>query len=121
MRAELGYENDLPYELIHEDTFKAWSYKEFEGRLGLGRGLRSSAAMRANPHLQVHVAYGHYDGATPYFAAEDVLAHLQIPAELRDNIEHGYYQAGHMMYVHEPSRVQQSKDLAKFVKKASNR
>jgi hypothetical protein len=25
------------------------------------------------------------------------------------------------MYVHEPSRVQQSKDLGKFVKKASNR
>ena len=32
-----------------------------------------------NPHLQVHVAYGYYDGATPHFAAEDVLAHLQIP------------------------------------------
>jgi hypothetical protein len=26
-----------------------------------------------------------------------------------------------MMYVHEPTRVQQAKDLAKFVKKASNR
>lgn len=120
VRAELGYENDLPYELIHEDTFKAWSYSDFEGR-SVSVVDSVSAAMRANPHLQVHVAFGHYDGATAYFAAEHVLAHLQIPEELRDNIDTAYYPAGHMMYVHEPTRVQQAKDLAKFVKKASNR
>jgi carboxypeptidase C (cathepsin A) len=120
VRAELGYENDLPYEIIHEDTFKAWSYKEFEGR-SISVVDAVSAAMRANPHLKVHVAFGHYDGATAYFAAEHVLAHLQIPEELRENIDTAYYPAGHMMYVHEPTRVQQSKDLAKFVKKASNR
>ncbi|WP_410669467.1 S10 family peptidase [Amycolatopsis sp. cmx-4-68] len=120
VRAELGYENDLPYEIIHEDTFKAWSYSDFEGR-SVSVVDSVSAAMRANPHLRVHVAFGHYDGATAYFAAEHVLAHLQIPEELRDNIDTAYYPAGHMMYVHEPTRLQQSKDLAKFVKKASNR
>ncbi|MGK3201230.1 S10 family peptidase [Amycolatopsis sp. MEPSY49] len=120
VRAELGYENDLPYELIHEDTFKAWSYSDFEGR-SVSVVDSVSAAMRANPHLRVHVAFGHYDGATAYYAAEHVLAHLQIPEELRENIDTAYYPAGHMMYVHEPTRVQQSKDLAKFVKKASNR
>jgi carboxypeptidase C (cathepsin A) len=120
VRAELGYENDLPYELIHEDTFKAWSYSDFEGR-SVSVVDSVSAAMRANPHLRVHVAFGHYDGATAYYAAEHVLAHLQIPEELRDNIDTAYYPAGHMMYVHEPTRLQQSKDLAKFVKKASNR
>ncbi|HEU4329650.1 MAG TPA: peptidase S10, partial [Lapillicoccus sp.] len=62
---------------------------------------------------------GRYDGATPYFASEDVMAHLQIPAPLRANIEHAYYDAGHMTYVHEPSRVQQSADLADFVTRAS--
>ncbi|HET6706980.1 S10 family peptidase [Amycolatopsis sp.] len=120
VRAELGYENDLPYEIISEDTFKAWSYADFEGR-SVSVVDSVSAAMRANPHLQVHVAFGHYDGATAYYAAEYVLAHLQIPEELRENIDTAYYPAGHMMYVHEPTRVQQSKDLAKFVKKASNR
>ncbi|MEQ0560406.1 peptidase S10 [Amycolatopsis sp. NEAU-NG30] len=120
VRAELGYENDLPYEIINEDTFKAWSYADFEGRsVSVVDSL--SAAMRANPHLKVHVAFGHYDGATAYFAAEHVLAHLQIPEELRDNIDTAYYPAGHMMYIHEPTRLQQAKDLAKFVKKASNR
>ncbi|GAA4543535.1 S10 family peptidase [Amycolatopsis samaneae] len=120
VRAELDYRNDLPYEILSIDTFKAWSYADFEGRsVSVVDSL--AAAMRANPHLKVHVAFGHYDGATPHFAAEHVLASLQIPEELRDNIDTAYYPAGHMMYVHEPTRVQQSKDLAKFVKKASNR
>ncbi|KDN17587.1 S10 family peptidase [Amycolatopsis rifamycinica] len=120
VRAELGYASDLPYELINEDTFKAWSYSDFEGRsVSVVDSL--SAAMRANPHLKVHVAFGHYDGATAYYAAEHVLAHLQIPEELHENIDTAYYPAGHMMYIHEPTRVQQSKDLAKFVKNASNR
>ncbi|RBM10633.1 peptidase S10 [Prauserella sp. PE36] len=120
VRAELGYSNDLPYEILSLDVNRAWSYSDFEGRpVSVVDGL--GAAMRANPHLKVHVALGHYDGATPYYAAEHVLARLQIPEELRDNVETVYYPAGHMMYVHEPSRVQQSKDLAKFVKSAANR
>ena len=34
----------------------------------------------------------------------------------RQVIELAYYEAGHMMYVHEPSRIQQSEDLAAFVR-----
>ncbi len=116
VRDELGYENDLPYEQISRRVHP-WSYKDFEGR-PVDVSPKLERAMRQNPHLRVHVAYGYYDGATPHFAAEDVLAHLQIPAELRANIEHAYYPAGHMMYVHEPTRRQQSKDLAEFVARA---
>ncbi|CCH28076.1 peptidase S10 [Actinosynnema sp. NPDC047251] len=119
LRSDLGYENDLPYEILSRSVHP-WSYKEFEGT-HVTVANKLSSAMRANPDLKVHVAYGHYDGATPYYAAEHVLAHLNIPAELHDNIESAYYPAGHMMYVHEPSRVQQSKDLADFVQSASNR
>jgi len=120
VRAELEYANDLPYEILSMEVNKAWSYPDFEGRtVSVVDSL--SSAMRANPHLKVHVAYGHYDGATPYFAAEHVLAHLNIPDELRENIDSAYYPAGHMMYVHEGSRVQQSKDLAAFIRNSSNR
>ncbi len=117
VRAELGYENDLPYEQISRRV-SPWSYKDFEGR-PIDVTPKLERAMRQNPHLRVHVAYGYYDGATPHFAAEDVIAHLQIPEELRANIEHCYYEAGHMMYVHEPSRLQQSKDIAAFVNRAA--
>ncbi|UMP05996.1 S10 family peptidase [Amycolatopsis sp. EV170708-02-1] len=120
VRAELGYENDLPYEILSTDVFKAWSYSDFEGR-SVSSVDSLASAMRANPHLRVHVAFGHYDGATPYFASEHVLARLQIPEELRENIDTAYYPAGHMMYVHEESRVRQAKDLAKFIKAASGK
>ncbi|ONI86203.1 peptidase S10 [Saccharothrix sp. ALI-22-I] len=119
VRAELEYENDLPYEILTVNV-RPWSYKEFEG-VHVTVANKLSAAMRANPHLRVHIAYGYLDGATPYYAAEHVVAHLQIPEESHANIEAAYYPAGHMMYVHEPSRVQQSKDLAEFVQSASNR
>lgn len=120
LRSELGYSNDLPYEILSADVNRAWSYSDFEGRPVSVVGDLSKA-MRSNPHLRLHVACGHYDGATPYYAAEHVLAHLQIPEPLRSNVETAYYPAGHMMYVHEESRVRQSKDLADFVHNASNR
>ena len=113
VREELGYENDLHYEQISRRV-DPWSYKDFEGR-PIDVSPRLERAMRQNPHLRVHVAYGYYDGATPHFAAEDVVAHLNLPDELRANIEHAYYEAGHMMYVHEPTRRRQSRDLAAFV------
>jgi carboxypeptidase C (cathepsin A) len=116
VRDELGYQNDLPYEQISRRVHP-WSFKDFEGR-PIDVTPKLERAMRQNPHLLVHIAYGYYDGATPHFAAEDVVAHLQLPDELRDNIEHAHYEAGHMMYVHEPTRRRQSKDLAEFVTRA---
>ncbi|GAA1899198.1 S10 family peptidase [Lapillicoccus jejuensis] len=113
VKAELGYDNELLYAPI-TDKVHPWSYKEFEGRpIDVSPSLER--AMRQNPHLLVHVAYGWYDGATPHYAAEDVFARLHLPPELRANIEHRYYEAGHMMYVHEESRLRQSADLADFV------
>ncbi|ONI77729.1 peptidase S10 [Actinosynnema sp. ALI-1.44] len=119
LRAELEYANDLPYEILTGNVHP-WSYKEFENA-SVTVANKLAAAIRSNNSLKVHVASGYHDGATPYYAAEHVLAHLAIPAELRGNIETKYYPAGHMMYVHEPSRLQQSADLAAFVRNASNR
>ncbi len=120
VRAELGYENELPYVQLSSTAHEEWSYREFEGR-AVDVSDRLARAMRANPHLKVHVAYGYHDGATPYFAAQDTFAHLDVPRERLDDVEHRFYEAGHMMYVHEPSRVRQSRDLADFVTRAAAR
>ncbi len=114
VRAELGYESDLPYEILSGKVNREWSFKDFQGR-HVSVSEQLSAAMRANPYLRVYVALGYHDGATPYYAAEHTMAHLRIPDELRRNIEMHYYEAGHMMYVHEPSRIAQSAHLAEFV------
>jgi carboxypeptidase C (cathepsin A) len=77
VRGELEYRSDLPYELLTM-AVQPWSYKEFEGA-HLYVADKLAAAMRANPHMRVHVACGYHDGATPYFAAEHTFAHLAIP------------------------------------------
>ncbi len=116
VRVELGYQSDLAYAQLSETVGQEWSFREFEGKPVDVTG-RLARAMRANPSLRVHVAYGRYDAATPFAAAEDVIAHLELPESLRENIEHHYYDAGHMMYVHELSRLAQSADLAGFVRR----
>jgi len=113
VRAELGYASDLPYEVL-TDRVRPWSFKEFEAR-HVHVLDKLAEAMRANPHLRVHVDCGYYDAATPFAAAEHDLAHLAIPPELAANIDVAYYEAGHMMYVHEQSRLEQSARLAAFV------
>ncbi len=113
VRGELGYSSDLPYEIL-TDRVRPWSYKEFENQYVFVQD-KLAAAMRANPHMRVHVACGYHDLATPYFAAEHSIAHLEIPAELAANISYSYYEAGHMMYLHEPSRLAQAQQLADFV------
>jgi carboxypeptidase C (cathepsin A) len=113
VRTDLEYHNDLPYEILTEKVHP-WSFKEFEGKHVLVAD-KLAEAMRANPHLRVYIACGYHDGATPYYAAEHTVAHLAIPDALRSNVEFAYFEAGHMMYVHEPSRVTQSAQLAAFV------
>jgi carboxypeptidase C (cathepsin A) len=118
VRAELGFESDLPYEVMAGSVNSGWSYKEFEG-LSVTVADKLAEAMRANPFLRAYLACGYYDCATPYYSAQHTAAHLAVPRQLRDNVELHYYEAGHMMYVHEPSRIAQSGHLASFVTPAA--
>ncbi len=114
LRAELGFESDLPYEILNFEVNPKWSYADFENRhVEVTDTLRS--AMTANPHLRVFVASGYYDFATPYFATAHTLAHLGLPEELRANVSERFYEAGHMMYVQEESLAQLKEDLAAFL------
>jgi len=72
-----------------------------------------SNALRIDPGLKVMVAAGYYDLITPFFDAEYTLHRHDIPA---DRVEYHYYEAGHMMYVNEPSRAALLGDVRKFIK-----
>ncbi|ABY24568.1 carboxypeptidase S1 [Renibacterium salmoninarum ATCC 33209] len=113
IRAELGYENDLPYEIL-TGRVQPWSYKTFEGRpIEVTGDLEK--LLNYNPSLRVHVDYGYHDGATPHFAAEYFWAHLNISDEARDRFSHHYHEAGHMMYLNPQCRAAQLTALAAFV------
>jgi carboxypeptidase C (cathepsin A) len=69
-----------------------------------------------NPGLHVLVQQGWYDVATPWLATNHDLAHLDITAEARKRIRVSHYDAGHMMYLHEPSMQKYRDDLAGFIR-----
>ena len=117
VRGELGFESDLPYEILNFKAHENWSYSEHQNRfVEVAETLRK--AMTINPHLKVFVANGYYDLATPYFATEYTFHHLELDPTLRGNVSMSYYEGGHMMYVHEPSLARLKQDLAGFVAEA---
>ena len=71
--------------------------------------------MSNNPKLKVLVLNGVYDLATPFFASEYTFDHLGLNKTIRGNITHKYYDAGHMMYVHQESAVKFKKDVVEFI------
>ncbi len=116
VRAELKFESDLSYEIL-SGFVHPWSYADFENQfVNVGETLR--AAMTYNPYLRVFVANGYYDLGTPYFATEYTFNHLGLHESVRKNVSMGYYEAGHMMYIHLPSLAELKKDLAEFIQSA---
>ena len=118
MRDELEYESDLPYEILSAETWQNWDYADFKNAyVDVSETLRNT--ITRTKFMKVFVANGYLDLATPYFATEFTFNHMGLDPALRDNVEMGYYDAGHMMYVHIPSLKKLGADLRKFVKNAS--
>ncbi|MBW3671796.1 MAG: peptidase S10 [Acidobacteria bacterium] len=117
LTSELGFQTQVPYEIL-TGRVRPWSYEEFEGRyVNVADELRQ--AMTRNPDLQVFVANGYYDLATPYFATEYTFDHLSFDPGFEERIRMEYYESGHMMYIHQPSLLQLRKDLVDFVRQAT--
>ncbi len=113
VRNQLHFESDIAYEIL-SGLYEQWDYSKHQNQyVNVAETLRE--AMSKNPFLRVLVANGYYDLATPYFATEYTMNHLALDPTLRANIVMTYYEAGHMMYVHEPSLAQLSADLANFI------
>ena len=68
--------------------------------------------MRRNTAMKVMVASGYYDLITPFFDAEYTFDRNGI---VKERVQMKYYEAGHMMYTHEPDLIQLSKDIREFI------
>ena len=113
---ELNYRNDLPYEIL-TSRVHPWDYSNVQNEfLNVAETLRE--AMTKNPFLKVHVFNGYYDLATPYFATEYTFSHMYLSDSLADNVTMSYYDAGHMMYIHQPSLVKMKQHADAFVDRA---
>ncbi len=114
-RNELGYETDVAYETLSFDVNAGWEWDR-------GKYVDTSEALRGalakNPYLKVLVAMGYYDLATPHFAAQYTLAHMDIDPSLRANIHTADYEAGHMLYLDVKSLAKLKTDVQAFIKTA---
>ncbi len=118
VRGELGYQEDREYQILSGKVNRAWNWEvpNRTGYVNVAEDLRE--AISKNPHLKIFVANGYYDLATPFFATEYTMDHLGLEADLQNNIEMHYYEAGHMMYIHPPSLDKLKADTTAFIRAA---
>jgi carboxypeptidase C (cathepsin A) len=119
---ELNFGKDKTYHNFSEGA-REWSWKRSEhGRFFPGAPNVEpdlAAVMISNPHLLIQVENGYFDMATPFFATEFTMEHLGLPKELQSHIMEDYYDSGHMMYLHEESRVHLHSNIASFIDRAT--
>jgi len=109
-------------------VFGSWNWTRRPGGGGPRRGFPGAPnveedlaqAMITNPKLLVQVENGYYDFATPFFATEFTMEHLGLPEALQKNIKEDYYNAGHMMYLHDEDRVNLHNQIASFIDRATH-
>ena len=117
VRRELKYESDLPYEAL-TNVFP-WNFGDSGGGFpNTAEDLRR--AMTRNPYLKVWVTCSYYDVATPFYGAENAVALMNLDPSVRPNLRFTYYESGHMLYVHTPSRAKFKADFADFLKDATS-
>ncbi len=116
LRQRLGYQQPRTYEILTGNV-QPWNYDGFVGRyVDASDSLRR--AMTANPHLQLYVACGYYDLATPHFAMQYTLNHLGLDPALESNVTVSHFEGGHMMYIFEPAMVQLRSELLDWYQRA---
>ena len=113
-RGELGFKTERQYVTIGGVNDWDWKLKGrgdsdfyFNVAPYIGRTLRENSGVR------VFVAAGWYDFATPFFGAEYSLSRTGIPA---NRVQFHYYDAGHMMYVHDADLAKLSADIRAFIR-----
>jgi carboxypeptidase C (cathepsin A) len=112
VRADLGYDTDLNYEILSFDVNMGWQWNPGSFP-DTSEPLR--AALSKNPFMKVFVAAGYYDLATPHFGAEYTLSHMELDPSLRDNFTLAYYEAGHMLYLDITELAKFKADVNQFV------
>jgi carboxypeptidase C (cathepsin A) len=116
IRGELGFESDLPYEVLNPERVKPWTFGDDATNKYLDVASMLRQAMSRNRDLKVLLASGYYDMATTFAAAEWTLDHMRIDPSLRGNVRKTRYEAGHMMYIHPPSRERLAEELRALVR-----
>ena len=119
LRTELGYKSDEPYFVLgggFGDIRWNWGSNPRAGFPNVTGSLRDAFAQ--NPYMKLFIASGYFDLATPYFATQYTVAHLNLLPEEKARISTDYFESGHMMYVRERDLARMHDDAANFLREA---
>jgi len=111
VRETLQYTTTLPYRTFAGN--RGWDFKH-NGTTPLNTAPDLAEAMTFNPNLRVFSANGYYDFATPFLNTVYVLNHLNLAPPLQSHISYGFYESGHMVYLHPQARQQMHDDLERW-------
>jgi carboxypeptidase C (cathepsin A) len=124
MREDLKFNQDRAYHIFAGFKDNHWDWKHEGSGYGYFPGAPSvmldlANAIITNPKLQVQMEDGYYDLATPFFESEYAVDHLGLPENLQKNIQHKFYEAGHMMYLRQEDLTKLKSNVAAFIDSAS--
>ena len=117
MANSLKVDMPRPYLTSNGELYPKWNWRPVPKDKGwepsyVNVARKLGDAMRKNKDLKVIVANGYYDLVTPFFDAEYTFARHGI---LKEQVEMKYYEAGHMMYTHQPDLKQLATDIRIFL------
>ncbi|MEQ9424758.1 MAG: carboxypeptidase [Cyclobacteriaceae bacterium] len=124
---DLGVSKDLMYMTSagKRDGFKwDWTHQgniRWGSTAAINTGIDMAQALSRDPNMKVLILNGIYDIATVFYGVEYSIDHLGLTKEIKDNIIMKYYEAGHMMYTHQPSLVKFKEDVADFIQSTDNK
>lgn len=117
IRVDLKYNPAVPYRANIYDIIytgnNSWDFAH-NSRYPTNVAPDLADAMTQNPRLKVFSANGYYDFATPFFATDYTLRHMNLNPTIQSNITYGYYEAGHMIYLSDSALAQYKADLSRW-------
>jgi carboxypeptidase C (cathepsin A) len=128
VRNTLHFKSDRIYTQLSFAVNRQWDLK-FRAPLNDlgGRGITPnvapslSRAMNNDPGMHVMFNNGYYDMATPFFATEYTVEHMDLPAAERANIHFYYYPVGHMLYVNPKAMPSLQKNIDTFIAQSTGK
>ncbi|MDX2072588.1 MAG: peptidase S10 [Haliscomenobacter sp.] len=113
----LKVEMDRPYLTSNDEVGEKWRWRpvpdgQYWEPMPVNVARQLGETMRRNTAMKVLVASGYYDLICPFFDTEYTFARNGIVPE---RVTKTYYEAGHMMYLHEPDMLKLAADIRKFL------
>lgn len=113
----LKVEMDRPYLTSNDEVGEKWRWRpvpdgQYWEPMPVNVARLLGETMRRNTAMKVLVASGYYDLICPFFDTEYTFARNGIVPE---RVTKTYYEAGHMMYLHEPDMLKLAADIRKFL------